>query len=101
MQNHGVKKLNDHQLSLSHIEPQSLVKTCTLSRWICQVLKYAGINIKMFTSHSVRAASTSKAKTLGISLSQILKRVSGPRNQYGKNSIIKRYSQKQPLFNQY
>ena len=27
--------------------------------------------------------------------------VSGPKNQYGKNSIIKRYFQKQPLFDQY
>ena len=49
-------------------------KTCTLSRWIYQVLKYAGINTKMFTSHSVRAVSTWKIKTLGISLSQILKK---------------------------
>ena len=29
------------------------------------------------------------------------KRVSGPKNQHGKNSIIKRYFQKQPLSNQY
>ena len=50
------------------------MKTCTLSRWICQVLKHAGINTKMFTSHSVREAPTLKAKTLGISLSQILKK---------------------------
>ena len=28
----------------------------------------------MFTSYSVRAGSTSKAKTLGVSLSQILKK---------------------------
>ena len=27
------------QLLLSNIEPHSPVKTCTLSRWICQVLK--------------------------------------------------------------
>ena len=32
------------------------------------ILKYAGVNTKMFKSYSVRAASISKAKTLGISL---------------------------------
>ena len=50
------------------------MKTCTLSWWICQILRYACINTKVFTSHSVRAASTSKAKTMAISLSQILKK---------------------------
>ena len=68
------EKSNHTQLLLSHTEPHSTVKTCTLSRWFCQVLKYAGINTNMFTSHSVRAVSTWKIKTLGISLSQILKK---------------------------
>ena len=34
------EKSNHNQLLLSHIEPHSPVKTCRLSRWICQVLKY-------------------------------------------------------------
>ena len=68
------EKSNHTQLLLSHTEPQSPVKTCILSRWFCQVLKYAGINTNMFTSHSVRAVSTWKIKRLGISLSQILKK---------------------------
>ena len=63
----------------------SPVKTCTLS--ICQVLKYAGTNPTMFKSHSVRAASTSKDKTLGISLVKFSKRVRGSKNQHGKTSI--------------
>ena len=68
------EKSNHTQLFLSHIEPHSPVKAFTLSWQICQVLKYAGINTKTFTSHSVRVASTSKAKTLGISHNQILKK---------------------------
>ena len=84
------EKSNHNQLLLSHIEPHSPVKTCTLSRWICQVLKYAGINTKMFTSHSVRAASTSKAKTLGISLSQILKK-----GQWSKESTWQKFYNKE------
>ena len=62
------------QLLLSYIKPHSPVKACTLSNWICEVLKYAGVDIKTFKSHSVRSASTSKAKFLGVSTKQILKR---------------------------
>ena len=62
------------QLLLSYIKPHSPVKACTLSNWICAVLKYADVDIKTFKSHSVRSASTSKAKFLGVSTKQILKR---------------------------
>ena len=41
------RKSNHAQLLLSRIEQHSPVKTCTLSRWICQVLKYAGVNPKI------------------------------------------------------
>ena len=44
----------------------------------------------MFTSHSVRAASTSKAKTLGISLSQILKK-----GQWSKESTWQKFYNKE------
>ena len=64
---------NHTRLLLSHIDTHSPVKTCTLSRWISQVFKYAGTNTEMFTSHTVRAASSSKAKTW-LYLSQILKK---------------------------
>ena len=65
------------------------MKTCTLSRWIFQVLKYAGINTKMFTSHPVRAASTSKAKALGTSLCQIFTKV-----QWSKESTWQKFYNK-------
>ena len=38
------EKSNHTQLLASHIELHSTVKTCTLSRWVCQVLHNAGIN---------------------------------------------------------
>ena len=68
------EKSNHTKLLLSHVDPYSPVKTCTLSTWICEVLKYAGLNTKMFASNSVREASISKAKALCISLIQILKK---------------------------
>ena len=83
-------KIKSQSIIVKPYEPHSPAKTCTLSMWICQVLKYAGINTKMFTSHSVRAASTSKAKTLGISLSQILKK-----GQWSKESTWQKFYNKE------
>ena len=40
------EKSNHNKLLLSHIEAHSAMKACTLSRWICQVPKYAGITLK-------------------------------------------------------
>ena len=74
------EKSNHTKSLLSHIEPNSSVKTCVLSRRICQVLKYAGINTKMFTLKYWVYLSV-----------KFSKRVCGPKNQHGKNSIIKRY----------
>ena len=58
---------------LSH---QKVSKYCEEDcKWICQVLKYSGINNKLFKSHCVRIPSTLKAKNIEfISLSQILKK---------------------------
>ena len=77
------QKSSHNQLLLSHFEFSSPVKTCTLSGWIFQVLKCAGINTKMFKSHSVRAASISKAKTWVYLLVKFWKRVGGSKNQDG------------------
>ena len=53
-------------------------------------VKFLNINTKIFTSHSVRAASTSKAKALGISLSQILKK-----SQWSKESTSQKFYNKE------
>ena len=37
------------------------VTTCTLARWLKQVLFLSGIDISKFSTHSFRGASTSKA----------------------------------------
>ena len=49
------------------------VTTCTLARWLKEVLHLSGINISNFTAHSYRSASTSKAIGAGFSLKEILK----------------------------
>ena len=44
----------------------------TISRWLKQVLDYAGVDTHVFKSHSTRAASTSAAKAQDVPLDQIL-----------------------------
>ena len=60
-------------LFLSYTKPHSAVGKETISRWVKAVLKNAGIDITSFSSHSSRAAATSKAHLKGIALSKIIK----------------------------
>ena len=54
--------------------PYRGVSTSTISRWIITVSNLSGIDIRTFTSHSTRSASSSKAKTSGVPTAEILKR---------------------------
>ena len=78
------------ELRFSYIKPHSPVKARTLSNWICAVLKYADVDIKTFKSHSVRSASTSKAKFLGVSTKQILKQERWSSKSKWQNFMIKK-----------
>ena len=46
----------------------------TLSRWIKDELKLSGVDIKVFTAHSCRSASVSKAKVNGVGINEIIKK---------------------------
>ena len=62
------------QLLISYIKPHDKVSVSTVSRWIKDLLKDAGIDTTKFTGHSTRSASTSKAQVSGVSLEDILSR---------------------------
>ena len=57
------------QLLISYIIPHNPVST-----WLKQFLRLSGIDTRIFTGHSTRTASASKAKQVGLSLLEILKR---------------------------
>ena len=61
------------KLFVSYKSPHQSVCTSTISRWVRTTLQLAGIDINVFTSHSTRAASTSKARSIGLSLTAINK----------------------------
>ena len=62
------------QLLISLVQPYHGVTSSTVSRWIVNMLGLCGIDTKTFKAHSARSASTSKASSIGISLSEIVKR---------------------------
>ena len=50
-------------LWLSYCKPFKLVSRDTISRWVKNVLKKAGINTKIFGAHGTRVTSTSAAES--------------------------------------
>ena len=65
---------NEGQLLLSFISPHKFVTIQTVSRWVVEVLSLSGIGTSVFKVHSTRSAPSSKAKVLGISTKEILKK---------------------------
>lgn len=60
-------------LFISFKKPHNSVSTQTLSRWIKQTLKESGIDVSVFTAHSTRHASSSKAYRSGVNIDLIRK----------------------------
>jgi len=62
------------KLFLSLDKNHSPVSIQTISRWIKTILERSGVNISMFSAHSVRHTATSMASNKGISVDQIRER---------------------------
>ena len=62
---------NNKLLFLSLSSPYKPVGVATIRRWVTKVLNDAGINIKIYTAHSTRASSTSKAQHKGLAIDEI------------------------------
>jgi hypothetical protein len=78
---------SDRQLLISYHRPHRPVKSCSISRWIKCILSKAGIDTSIFSGHSTRSASTSKARAGGVSLQEILKMA----NWSGPSSFLRFY----------
>ncbi|CAC5391519.1 unnamed protein product [Mytilus coruscus] len=63
----------EKSLFISCVKPFKTVTKSTISRWIKQLLGKAGIDIKVYGTHSCRSASSSSAAAHGIPLNNILK----------------------------
>ncbi|XP_064635165.1 uncharacterized protein LOC135492550 [Lineus longissimus] len=60
-------------LFISSIKPHGPVAKDTISRWVKEVMKEAGVDTDIFSPHSVRGAATSKAKLAKVAIATILK----------------------------
>lgn len=60
-------------LFISYVPPHKAVSRDTLSRWLKEVLKASGIDLRVYSAHSTRAAATSAACNWDIPLEEILK----------------------------
>lgn len=60
------------KLLISIQKPHKHVSKDTIARWIKKVLEMAGIDPSVYTAHSTRAASTSYASNIGLSVTTIL-----------------------------
>ena len=63
-----------NQLFLSYIKPHKPICSSTIARWLKQTLSDTGINTDIFSAHSTRSASASKADAEGVNVEEILKR---------------------------
>ena len=64
-------KIHNEMLVLSHTYPHKPVNSATLARYVKLFLGEAGVDLKVFTAHSTRSASTSKANNMGHRLKDI------------------------------
>lgn len=61
------------QLLVSHVTPHAPVSTDTISRWIKDEMRTAGIDTTTFTAHSVRGSAASAACSSQASIDSVLK----------------------------
>lgn len=62
----------EKKLLISHTKPHHRISRETISRWIRTVMSSSGIDTDVFKPHSTRAATTSKAKAVGVPINDIL-----------------------------
>ena len=60
------------KLFISWIKPHNSVTSCSIARWLKTVLTLSGIDTSIFKAHSVRGASVSAARNLGVTTKEIL-----------------------------
>lgn len=68
----GKRSASHDYLFITHRAPHGPATKQTVSRWIKNTLKLAGVDINIFKPHSVRHASTSAARKTGIPMESIM-----------------------------
>lgn len=64
---------NNHYLFVSYRKPHEIVGSQSISRWIKSTMGECGVDVSIFSAHSTRHASTSRARHFGLSVDTIRK----------------------------
>ena len=77
------------------IKPNKAVASSTIARWLKSLLQAAGIDISIFSAHSVHGASSTTAANMGITTNDILKAA-----DWSSESVFQKfyYSTENPSF---
>ena len=84
----ATEKIRKSENIIVSYHKHNIVTTQTVSRYVKQTFKAAGINTSFFTAHSTRHFSSSKTFMKGRSLTNIVKKEGGNQHQYLGNLII-------------
>lgn len=68
-----LRETSNDYLFISYIRPYKKLSSQRLSHWIKDTLEKSGIDISIFSAHSTRHASTSRAHSLGVNIDVIRK----------------------------
>ena len=66
------REWNPDQLFLAVKKPHRAVASSTIARWLKSILLSAGVDTSLFSAHSIRGASSSKAAMSGATVKNIL-----------------------------
>ena len=89
---------SDKKLFLSHVKPYGSVKSCTIARWLKEILQSAGLG--EFRAHSIRGVSVSAAYTQGMSVADIMAVTDWSSDNMFKKFYYRPLTQKQNTFTQ-
>ena len=67
-----LRESSNRALFLAMVKPHLPVASCTIARWLKKVLEDAGIDVSIFSAHSVHGASSSAAALAGVTTNVIL-----------------------------
>ena len=76
---------NDKQFIISYAPPHNPVSSATIAIYIKTFIELAGIDITVFTTHSTRSSSTSRANNAGLGIKDI--ELGAPVVQHLQNTI--------------
>lgn len=83
---------NSSTLYLGLKSPHHEIGASTIARWIKSILQSAGVDIAIFSAHSTRSASSSKASAAGVPIEKIILAGSWP-----SESVFNRYYRRETV----